>query len=330
MSKPQHWPKRWRQHHGAIYYQVPPGQEHEWEGKKMFRLGKSEPEAWKTWFEMMDEVEEGVPKTIGQAMDRYIIEVLPDKAQRTQEDYMKAIGRLRPVFGHMPPKALKPRHVYKYMDKRPATRANREKSTLSAIMSECVRWGAVDRNLVREVRRNEEKPRDRYVEDAELKGFKKHATPMILAYLEIRMLTGLRQGQILDLQRSAWDGKRLKAPGAKGGKTVIYEGPGLAGAVNGLLKLSRKGSLSMYLLSSRNGTRYTSDGFRSIWHRCMKKYCEAGGERFTENDLRAKVASDSRDLSTAAGRLGHQDERTTNRVYRRKPATVSVLRSDEK
>jgi integrase len=143
------------------------------------------------------------------------------------------------------------------------------------------------------------------------------------------MLTGLRQGQILDLKRSDWDGTRLKVPGVKGGKTVIYEGPGLSAAVSGLLLPAKQGSRSMYLLSSRNGSRYTSDGFRSIWHRCMKKYVAAGGEAFAENDLPAKVASESSDLATASGRLGYQDQRTTHRVYRRKPSTVSVFRPDE-
>jgi integrase len=231
----------------------------------------------------------------------------------------------------MPPKTLKPEHVYTYMDKRPDIAGNRDKATLSDIMSYCVRWGAVDRNLIREVKRNTETPRDRYVEDAELEAFKEYAGPMIRPYLALRMLTGLRQGQILNLMRSDWDGERLKVPGVKAGRTVIYEGDELAEAVNGLLVTNNgKTARSMYMLSSRNGTRYTSDGFRSIWQRRMKKYtAEEGAEWFRENDLRAKVASDSSDLSTASTRLGHQSEATTKRVYRRKPATVHVLRAEE-
>ena len=329
-SENQHWPPRWRQHHGAIYYQVPPGSEDVWDGKRMYRLGKTEPEAWASWYARQTVATDDVPATMEQAIDRYVVEVLPKKAPRTQADYLRAIMLLRPVFGRMPPAELKPRHVYQYMSRRPPIRANREKAVLSAVMTECVRWGCVDRNLVREVKRNPEKPRDRYVEDVELDIFKaKYATPMIRAYLAIRMLTGLRQGQILDLKRSAWDGKKLKAQAAKGGKTVLYSGPGLDDAVQGLLALNTKRVPSIYLLSSRNGTRYTSDGFRSIWHRCMTKYINSGGERFTENDLRAKVATDSQDLATASARLGHQSEATTKRVYRRKPAEVTVLRPGE-
>ncbi len=57
----------------------------------------------------------------------------------------------------------------------------------------------------------------------------------------------------------------------------------------------------------------------------MEKFIEDGGSRFTDHDLRAKVASDSESLSAAQSRLGHQSAQLTNRVYRRKPAQVSVL-----
>ena len=40
-------------------------------------------------------------------------------------------------------------------------------------------------------------------------------------------------------------------------------------------------------------------------------------ERFTEHDLRAKVASDT-DLSHASLMLGHSQQETTERLYRRK------------
>ena len=142
------------------------------------------------------------------------------------------------------------------------------------------------------------------------------------------MLTGLRQGQILDLKRSYWDGARLTVPAAKAGRTVVYSGDGLADAVARISDLAYgKLRSAVYLIGSRNGSRYTRDGFGSIWQRCMTKYVEAGGTRFAENDLRAKVASDSHDLASASARLGHQSEQTTQRVYRRKPVEASVLPS---
>jgi integrase len=74
------------------------------------------------------------------------------------------------------------------------------------------------------------------------------------------------------------------------------------------------------------GKPFTSDGFRSNWHRLMTKITKPGdkgeppalAERFTLHDLRAKSASDD-ELGIATERLAHDDPRTTQKVYRRKP-----------
>ena len=87
------------------------------------------------------------------ALDRYMTETFPKFARYTQHDYRRAVALLRAVFGHMRPDAPLAKHVYQYMAQRPRVRANREKAVLSSIMSACVRWGAFDRNLVREVKR---------------------------------------------------------------------------------------------------------------------------------------------------------------------------------
>ena len=71
---------------------------------------------------------------------------------------------------------------------------------------------------------------------------------------------------------------------------------------------------------------FTSDGFRSNWHRLMTKATTPGDkgqpaaltERFTFHNLRAKSASDDA-LEVATERLAHDDPRTTQKVYRRKP-----------
>ena len=80
---------------------------------------------------------------------------------------------------------------------------------------------------------------------------------------------------------------------------------------------------SVYLFATREGQRHTGDGFRSIWNRAMRKYIAAGGERFTEHDLRAKVASD--DPVHAQTRLQHRSSAMVKRVYNRKPTQVHVL-----
>ena len=56
-----------------------------------------------------------------------------------------------------------------------------------------------------------------------------------------------------------------------------------------------------------------------MWQRFMKKVLDKTKvtERFTEHDLRAKVASDT-SIEHAQKLLGHSSPEITNRVYRRK------------
>lgn len=71
----------------------------------------------------------------------------------------------------------------------------------------------------------------------------------------------------------------------------------------------------------------TADGFDSIWQRFMKKALEktALKERFTEHDLRAKVASDT-ESEHARQLLGHATQEITERIYRRKANLVKPTR----
>src|SRR5262249_47944586 len=75
------------------------------------------------------------------------------------------------------------------------------------------------------------------------------------------------------------------------------------------------------LICNLQGRPFTETGFRSNWHRLMRKAVALGAivEPFTFHDLRAKSASDALDPQEATERLGHDDPRTTRAVYMRKP-----------
>ena len=54
-----------------------------------------------------------------------------------------------------------------------------------------------------------------------------------------------------------------------------------------------------------------------------EKWVEAGNERFTENDLRAKVGSDAESLELARKMLRHSAKSgTTQKHYRRKDEVI--------
>ena len=93
-------PARWRHYHAAYYYQVPPGLESQWDGKKQFRLGATLGEAATEWAKRMNVAERPVTYVRG-LLDRYAGEVVPTKAVATRAGDYASLVSLRKVFGDM-------------------------------------------------------------------------------------------------------------------------------------------------------------------------------------------------------------------------------------
>jgi integrase len=289
--------------------------------------------------------------TMNNVFDRYLIEILPGLAPRTQSDYRGYIENLRVVFGTAPPREVTAGHVSDYQERRAersVVQANREKSCLSAVFTAALKWHAADTNPCRLVPKLREAERDRYVTDAEFMAVYRLASPMLQCAMDLATMTGQREGDLLRLSRSqlidegiAFTISKSKRRHPRHGKTVetakrliIEWSPELRAVTERLKKLGPQ--LRPALLCNLQGKPFTSDGFRSNWHRLMTKATTLGeneepaalAEGFTFHDLRAKSASDD-ELEVATERLAHDDPRTTQKVYRRKPrrarAGVKIL-----
>ncbi len=304
--------------HGGYYFAPPIG--------RWVHLGRDFPRAMAKWAEIV-----GRPSrmtTLAEVMDRYMLEVAPNKAPQTYGDNIKEMAKLRAVFGHMRPDEVTAPDIYSYMDARGApVRANREKALLSHVYSYAIRWGVVKDNPCRHVKRNPEKPRERYVEDAELEAFKAMAGDFLSAYVDFKYLTGLRKGDILKLRLDALTDEGIAVTQSKtGGRLIYLWEPALRAAVDRVKALPRP-IRGLYLFCTRRGQPYSTSGFDSIWQRAMGKVLKAGvlRQRFTEHDIRAKTATD--DPEFAQKRLGHKSRAMTDRyVKSRQVERVHPLR----
>lgn len=338
-------PARWKFAHGAYYYNVPPGHESAWDGKKLFRLGKTLPDSYKEWAKRLESLDKA--NTIGQLLDRYALEVVPTKAPRTQTGNTKHIQRLRGVFGRMSPASIQPQDIYKYADKRGSkTCARQEIGVLSHALTKAVEWGYISRHPFKgQVRLAGEKPRTRYIEDWEvieclaLPSVRKSGSVIaIQAYIRLKLLTGLRKGDLLRLAESSIkeDGIHVtpRKTQASSGKKTIYEWSDELRAAVAMAKEARPVHISPYLFCNKLGKCYVSEatgkaeGWESMWQRFMERILDETKveERFTEHDLRAKAASDAGSIEHARALLSHADSKITERVYRRKPERVKPLR----
>lgn len=349
-------PARWRYIHEAYYYQVPVGLEAFWGGKKTYRLGKTLPDAYREWSERIDANDR--TNTIGQLLDRYLIQVVPKKANTTQEANVLYIKQLRAVFGNMPIGSIIPQDVYKYVEYRSkkkqtesgrmtggVTTAHREIEVLSHTFTKAVQWGLINKHPFKgEIRLEGERPRDRYIEDWEIieclsldSKRTKGSVHVIQAYIRIKLMTGMAKSDLLRLKLSdiADDGIRIQRHKTRNtsGKRTHYEMTDDLKRAIELAKAARP-VLSQYLFCNRKGQCYIDDktdkshGWDSMWGRFLDRVMTETkvADRFTEHDLRAKCASDAATLEQARALLSHADARTTEAIYRRKPERVQPLK----
>jgi integrase len=240
--------------------------------------------------------------------------------------------------------SLKPRHVYQYVDKRSAkVAAHREIEVLSHAFTKAVEWGYIDKHPFKgEVRLDGEKPRTRYVEEWEvieclaLPALRKRGSiGAIQSYIRLKLLTGLRRGDLLRLRVSDLREDGIHVTTSKTGKPIIYTWtPELSGAVDTALSVRPGVDISPWVFCNKRGECYVNEdtgeapGWKSMWQRFMARVMAETKVTvpFTEHDLRAKVGSDAESRERARALLGHADERITERVYRRRPERVRPLR----
>lgn len=267
-------------------------------------------------------------RTMGGLMDRYVSEVIPGKKPATQRSNTASIARLRAVFGAVQVDQFESPWAFQYRDRNAGrqTTANRDLEVLSHLFSMAIEWGYLsnDRHPMRGLRiKRNVAARDRYVTDDELQRALAHASPFLRAYVGLKLTLGLRKADMLRLRLEDATAEGIRGTHAKtGGRTLYAWNDERRAAWDACLKV-RPRHFPRLLFLTRDGRAYvaadgTTSGFDSQWQRFMAKVVADGVPRFTEHDLRAKVATDSPDIETARKRLGHKSASTTRGIYDRK------------
>jgi integrase len=290
-------------------------------------------------------------RTMSVLFDRYLLESLANLAPRTQSDYRRYIERLRPVLDDWEPSELTAGDIFDIRatiaQVSGVVQANRHASCLSAIFRDAIGWKAVTVNPCLQLKRLREPPRTRYVFDHEFSGIYSIASGINQVMMDLATITGQREGDLLKLPnrdpivyteegiifRPGKSKRRHPRHGAmvETAKTVIVEwSPELREVIERARKLGP--DIRKTLICNLQGQPFTESGFRSNWHRLiqtgLKGRKKSNGEvalepvikeSFTFHDLRAKSGSDAEDVQEANDRLAHDDLRTTQVVYRRKP-----------
>lgn len=267
--------------------------------------------------------------------DRYERDIIPKKGARTQKDNLAELRQLRPFFDEAPIDAITPSLVAQYRDKRTAkVRANRELATLSHVFNMAREWGLTAKeNPCQGVRKNKEKPRDFYANDAVWNAVYRKAVPELKDAMDLAYLTGQRPADVLVMRRDDIEGDYLVVQQNKTQKKlrIMLSVDGIANSLGTLINQMDVRNLqhsSSYLIVSDRGKRMSASMLRNRWDDARDLAKSAALEdgdsllatriaQFQFRDIRPKAASEIKDIEDASLLLGHTKGDITERVYRR-------------
>ncbi|ERO65525.1 phage integrase [Pseudomonas piscis] len=274
-------------------------------------------------------------KTMKGVFDRYMRDIVPKKALRTQKDNKAEMKHLRAGFDDAPIDAITPSLIAQYRDARVAkTRANREIALLSHVFNMAREWGFTDKeNPCQGVRKNKEKPRDYYANDTVWAAVYTEAPPELKNAMDLAYLTGQRPADVLSMQKGDVEGSYLLVRQGKTDKKlrILMEVEGRNNSLGELIQRiieSTSQHNSQYFILNKSGKRVSQQMLRNRWDDAretarLRAVAEGKPEvaekisQFQFKDIRPKAASEIHDIADASLLLGHSEQEITKRVYRR-------------
>jgi integrase len=211
--------------------------------------------------------------------------------ERTRADYVKQIVKIEQKFGDAPIKALAdPRTRGIFMDWRDelALRSRRQADYAWTVLARVLSWakdrGKITVNPCERGGRVYHGTRVDFVWSVEDEAaFLEHAPAHLHLPLLLALWTGQRQGDLLRLPWSAYNGASIRLRQSKTGARVeIPVGAPLKAALDAATK---RGPI---ILTSTDKRPWTPDGFRASWGKACKK---AGIADVTFNDLRGTAVT---------------------------------------
>lgn len=214
-----------------------------------------------------------------------------DLAERTRKDYARHIRKIEAEFGDMPLAALSDRRVRGDMlawRDQLARKSARQADYALAVLALVLAWGhnrgACPANpLERPGRLYRADRAERVWSDEDEAAFTAAAPAHLRLALLLAADTGQRQGDLLRLPWSAWDGAHLHVRQGKTGRRVKVPATERLRAA-----LDAEPRRAVTILTTLRGQSWTSDGFRASWG----KACAAAGiDGLTFHDLRGTAVT---------------------------------------
>jgi integrase len=228
-------------------------------------------------------------RTVNVLVDRFEKEVLPSLGPRTRKDYARHIAVLRRHFGTKVAAQLIPADFESFMNVSAGKiHRNKNLSVLSSVFSKAMReWHWLDHNVCTAVPRHKATPHHRHVADEGIEALKAVASASVRNAVDLALLTGQLQSAIVGLRWSQVTPQFVRFRNAITKKSLqVPVTPELRAVLD---RCKQRSGRTPFVITTREGKRYTNEGFRAMWQRMMTKLEATGHDRFTFHDIRTRA-----------------------------------------
>lgn len=229
-------------------------------------------------------------------------------AASTLKTYRCAAEIVSKAMVEFTPADVKPQHIYALMQHHRDTpaMANTMRKVLLGALQLAINEGTIERNPARETKEFPQKPRDRYVTDAELAEIRDASSPALQSIIDVCYLTGQRIGDVLKLaHKDITDAGVYFCQQKTGARLIVKWSPQLRAAID-RAKAMHQCVKGLTLFHGHAGRPYAYSTVRTLWDRATKK-AEVADAHI--HDIRAKAATDAhRQGIDSKGLLGHASE----------------------
>lgn len=277
--------------------------------------------------------------TFRHAAERYIRDVLPEKAPRTQKDNLTQLEKLLAFFDDPPAPLdqIEPLNIRQFLDWRVAetkerlkkagkedsagdgrVRANREKALFSHIWNYARSWGYTNKpNPCQGISGYREHARDVYVDDVAYEAVYQQADVVLRDAMDLAWLTGQRPADVLKMSETdVKDGVLWVKQNKTGAKLRISVIGQLSEVIARIMERKQAyKARSLKLLIDDDGKPLTESMLRHKFDRAR----ELSGQTWQFRDLRAKAGTEKEmdsGMSAAQDLLAHTTQNMTSAYVR--------------
>lgn len=265
-----------------------------WKGGPRIEAMPGTPEFIAAYNKLVTARAEHTVNRLAEIIDEYLVSGIFKKTSASHQRALRSyLEMIRKEFGTMPLAVVEDRRARgdfrKWRDRFVSTprKADYAWSTLSRLMTFAIDRGYITANPCTGAGKLYEADRaDRIWQADDIRLFLEVASAPLQRALMLALWTGQRQGDLLKLTWSAYDGKIIRLKQSKGKARVpVPVGEPIRDMLDAMAS-ERKTAVT--ILTNSKGQPWTSDGFRTSWERAYKK---AGISDLHFHDLRGTAVT---------------------------------------